>query len=225
MNSIISKLDADKHHANAHAGIQRNFVDGIGLAAETGKGRARIGEGVYANAEPSHAIAAGNSQDAEEENDEDAKRVHVQQHAEVEHDDHGDEALQEQEELALGDEIGFAGFVDQLGDLAHGAVHGQVLQPLIDGQAEEQAENTKQDAEEQELMAVDAKKGHLREVRQLEIGLAACFGRLRPGRGGTQRQHRKRSGDLQKAPQRPANFGSLHQQPAGPRGKQPDPSH
>ncbi len=178
------KLDADEHHADAHAGIQRNFVDRIGLAAETGKGGARIGKRVYANAEPGHAIAAGNSQHAEEENDEDAKRVHVQQHAEIEHDDHGDEALQQQQELALGDQIGFAGFIDQLGNLAHGAVHGQILQPLIDGQAEDQAENTKQDAKEQQLMAVDAKKGHLREVRQLQTGFAARFGRLRPARSG-----------------------------------------
>ena len=58
-----------------------------------------------------------------------------QQHAEVQNDDDGDEDFQNQEELALRDEVGFAGFVDQLGDFAHGAVHRQVFQARINGQA------------------------------------------------------------------------------------------
>jgi hypothetical protein len=47
--------------------------------------------------------------------------------AEVEHDDRPDEDLEDQDELALGDQVGLAGLVDQLGDLAHRLVHRHVV--------------------------------------------------------------------------------------------------
>src|SRR5690349_24020573 len=50
------------------------------------------------------------------------------QHAEVEDDDDGDEDFEDGEELALRDEIGLARLVDQLGDLPHRFVHGEVLE-------------------------------------------------------------------------------------------------
>ena len=40
----------------------------------------------------------------------------------------GDEDLEDQDELALRDQIGLAGLVNQLGDLEHRPVHRQVLQ-------------------------------------------------------------------------------------------------
>ena len=62
------------------------------------------------------------------------------EHAEIQHDDDGDEDLEDGDELALRDQVGLAGLVNQLGDLAHRAVHRQVLQLVEDDQAEEDAE-------------------------------------------------------------------------------------
>ena len=128
--SISSKLDADQHHADTHAGLQRNVVDRVGFAGQTGKRRARIGEGVDPNAEPGHPVAARNSDQAEKKNDGqgDGNRLvrHGRQHAEIKHNDHGNEEPQDQQEFSLGDQVGFAGLVDQFGNLAHGAMHGHI---------------------------------------------------------------------------------------------------
>ncbi len=78
----------------------------------------------------------------------------MQQHAEVKHDHDGDEDLEQQQEFALGDQIGFAGLVDQLGNFPHRAMHRQVLQPRVDDQAEDQAENAEHDPEEQKFVPV-----------------------------------------------------------------------
>ena len=55
-------------------------------------------------------------------------------------------------------EIGFAGFVDQLGNIAHGFVDGQVFQARVNDKSEGQAEQTKENAEEQQRVAVDAQE-------------------------------------------------------------------
>jgi hypothetical protein len=49
----------------------------------------------------------------------------VLQDAEIEDHDHADEDLEEQDELALRDQIGLAGLVNQLGDLTHRRVYRQ----------------------------------------------------------------------------------------------------
>ena len=49
----------------------------------------------------------------------------------------GDEDLEDGDELALRDQVGLAGLVDQLRDLAHRPVHRQVLQLVEDDQAEQ----------------------------------------------------------------------------------------
>ena len=100
--------------------LQRNLVNRIGLAAQPGERRARVREGIHANAEPGHAVASRDAQHAEREND-DARATAfvVQQHAEIQHDDRGDERPQQHQELALRDQIGLAGLVDQLGNFAH----------------------------------------------------------------------------------------------------------
>ena len=118
----------------------------------------------------------------------------VQQHAEIKHDDDGDEALEQQQEFALGDEIGFAGLVDQLGNFAHRAVHRQILQAHEDGESEDQSEDAEEDAEQQELVAVDAEEIDLREIREAQVGLTARGFRRglghRCGRAGrNQRSH------------------------------------
>ena len=91
----------------------------------------------------------------------------MQEHAEIEHDDHGDECFEQEQELALSDQIGFTGFIDEFRNFAHGAVHGEIFQPLINRQAEDQPENAKKNPEEQELMAVDIEKVYLREIGEL----------------------------------------------------------
>ncbi len=76
------------------------------------------------------------------------------QHAKVEHDDGGNEGPQQHQELALRDQIGFAGFVNQFRDFAHGAVHGQVLQTHENHHAEAEAENAEQKPDHQQAVSV-----------------------------------------------------------------------
>ena len=52
------QLDADEQHADAHAGLERDLVAGVRLAAEAGERRAGVGEGVDPDAEPGHRVAA-----------------------------------------------------------------------------------------------------------------------------------------------------------------------
>ena len=63
------QLDRDEQHADAHARRQRNRVAGIRLAAQRRERRARVGEGVDANAEPRDAVAARDADQAEHEDD------------------------------------------------------------------------------------------------------------------------------------------------------------
>ena len=95
---------------------------------------------------------------------------------------------QQHQKFALRDEIRLAGLVDQLGDIAHRLVHGQILESRVDRQAEEQTEDANENAPEEKLVAVDA-AGELNggKIGKLEAGLAARFafrlGRQR-ARGG-----------------------------------------
>ena len=67
------QLDADQQHADAHAGLERDGVDGERLAAEAREGGARVGEGVDADAEPGHAVAAADADQAEQQDDDHAR--------------------------------------------------------------------------------------------------------------------------------------------------------
>ena len=60
------QLNADQHHANAHAGLERNGINRIRLAAQSGKCRPRIGKRVHPDAEPRHTVAAGDADQAEQ---------------------------------------------------------------------------------------------------------------------------------------------------------------
>ena len=64
-----------------------NLENGKGLAAQTGKRRARVGKGVDANAEPRHPVTAGDSNQTEEEDDPHAECRISQQHLEIDQDD------------------------------------------------------------------------------------------------------------------------------------------
>ncbi len=59
------QFDRDQQHADAHSGLQRNRHDGVRFAAQSGEGCAGVGEGVDANSEPRHAVAAGDADEAE----------------------------------------------------------------------------------------------------------------------------------------------------------------
>jgi hypothetical protein len=52
------QLDRDQHHADAHAGAQRDVAHRERLALQAGERRARVGQRVDADAVPRHAVAA-----------------------------------------------------------------------------------------------------------------------------------------------------------------------
>jgi hypothetical protein len=114
MHSIRNSSTLIEQHADGHAGLERNGVDRIGLALEAGEGGARVGEGVDPDAEPRHAVAAGDADQAEEQDDEHARGLEVEQKPEVQDHDDADEHFEEQDELALGDQVSLARLVDQL---------------------------------------------------------------------------------------------------------------
>ena len=119
------------------------------------------------------------------------------QEAEVDDDDEADEELQEQDELALGDQVRLARLVDQLGDLPHRLVHGQVLELAEDHQPEDEAEHTHAEAQRQQRTAADAPDVHLAEIRNLEAGFAAAVlsGRRRGLREDRRRRDQRNHGE------------------------------
>ena len=66
---MMQQLDADQQHADAHARLQRNRVNRERLPAQARERRARIGERVDADAEPRHPVAAGDADQAEQQDD------------------------------------------------------------------------------------------------------------------------------------------------------------
>ena len=164
--------------------MQRDAVNRIGLAAQGSERGARIGKGIDANAEPRDTVTAGDSHETENQNNRqsDRNRLHGSEPAEVHHDHDGDKNPQNQEELSLREEISFAGFVNQFGDVAHGLVNGQVFQARINSQPKAQSKDADDDAEEQKLMAVDSEKRDLGKVGELKAGFATGFvGQSRAG--------------------------------------------
>ena len=55
------QLDADQHHADAHTGLQRDRVTRERLAPQARECRPRIRECIHSDAEPRHAVAAGDA--------------------------------------------------------------------------------------------------------------------------------------------------------------------
>jgi hypothetical protein len=117
------------------------------------------------------------------------------QPAEVEENDSSDEEPENHQELALLQEIGLAGLVDELGDLEHRPVNGHVLELAIDEQPEQHAEGADEDADHQQLIARDALERDRREVRKAKIGFPAVRSRRslclrQQWRSGANRQRR-----------------------------------
>jgi hypothetical protein len=163
------QLDADEEHPHAHARLERDRVDGKRLAREAREGGAGVRERVDSHAEPRHPVAAADADQAEGEDDQHLRRVELQQHAEVEHDDDADERFEDQQELTLGDQVRFAGLVDQLRDLPHRRVHRQTLELAEDHDPEEEPEHADDQADHQEIAAVHASDRDRAEIGNLEI--------------------------------------------------------
>src|SRR5204863_2439021 len=159
------QLDADQKHADAHTGLERNCINRVGLASETGKRGARVGECIYANAEPGDAVAARNADQTEQQNHRQCQidwlPGHRPQNSEVGDDDDRNEDPQDHDELALRDEISLAGLVNQFRDFLHRAMNRQVLQLNENYQSEHQAEKTEDQPDEQELVTIDAQESDL----------------------------------------------------------------
>src|SRR5215469_6564122 len=188
------EFHADEHHSDAHAGFEGNVVDRIRLAAQARESGPGVREGVDANAEPRHGVTASHSDEAEEKNDGQRGAYRLagngSEYAEIQNDDDSDEDPKEEEKFALGDQVGFAGFVDQLGDFPHGAVYGHVLQSHENGHAKGQTQDADDNPEQKKFVAVDTQEGHGRKIGQAEIGLTPGFigWSSQKGNGGKQRQ-------------------------------------
>ncbi len=85
------ELDADEQHADAHAGLERDRVDRVGLAPEARERRARVRERVHADAEERDRAAARDADDAEDEDEGDDADGLALEHAVVDDDDGADE--------------------------------------------------------------------------------------------------------------------------------------
>ena len=144
------QFNADQHHSDAHTRAQRNLINRIGLTAKARKRRPRVRKCVHANPEPCNAVTSQNSHDAEEQNHRYFRRFVVTQHAEIQHDDGSDENPKQKEKLALIDEVGLAGFVDQLRNFAHRAMHGQILKPHVNRHAECEAKKAEKNSPDQQ---------------------------------------------------------------------------
>ncbi len=123
-------------------------------------------------------------------------------------DDHGNERPQDQDEAALGDEIGLARLVNQLGHFEHRRVHRQILELHVRGQAEEQAERAHQQPPHQQLAAVDAPEFRARHVGQHQVHLAA---RTLGGGPGSRLDRLRRSHHAARRPEDPAHQDDQHQ--------------
>src|SRR4029077_15407198 len=171
------------------------LVDRKRFAAKAGERSARVGECVYPNPKPGHPVAARNADHAEQQNDGHTHRLKFQQYTEVEQDDDRDEHPQQHQEFALSDQVSLAGLVNQFGNLEHGAMYRQILQPSVDRQAESQTEQTEKNSNRQQAMTVHAEKGHLREVWKLQAGFAGGFLSLLGEGGRTANRHRSEGDD------------------------------
>ena len=158
-----------------------NRVAGERFPAQAGESRARVGERVHANAEPRHAIAARNADQAECQNDDHLHGCQAAQKAEIEHDDRANEELQNQQKPALREQVGFAGFVDQLRDFQHGLMYRQVAQMRVHRQPEHKAQDTDPQANLKNCRALNAAHESSRvQVRELQFLFGRHQGRRSP---------------------------------------------
>jgi hypothetical protein len=168
-----------------------------GMAYQRGERGSGIGERVDTDAEPRDAVAARHSDEAEEQDDahlegrEPARDVtrgvdaRHRERAEVHEHDGPDEDPEEDQELALLEEIGLAGLVDQLRDLGHGLMDRETPDSGVGGDPEHHAQDADDEPEQEKVVPVQpAREGHRVEVRQREIRLASLVLLRERRRGG-----------------------------------------
>ena len=199
------QFDRDQQHADAHAGLQRNGKAWVRFAAQSCKCRPRVRECIHANPEPRHTVAACDANQAEPQDDGQGYRniSHRRQPAEVHRDNDRNESPEQNNELALRDEIRLARLIDQFGNFAHRTMNRQVLQLHIDRQAEQQPADAKQQSDHQQGVPVNAEKIHARQIRQCQVGFSSAPLLLRTGKGRKQQAQNSRHGfvrTLQKYP-------------------------
>ncbi len=188
---------------------------GIGLAREAGEGGARVRERIHPDPEPRHPVAAGDADEAEQKNDDHLDRREAADHRprrvgglgqrpEVDRDDGADEKPQNKEKAALRGEIGLARLVNQLGDLPHRPMHGEIAQLGVLRETEEQAERTDHEPPQQQGPPADPTQEHgLIQIRQHERRFTSG-GVLRGGSGvleeSEEREQRRRTRHAQRSP-------------------------
>ena len=157
----------------------------VRLSGEAGEGGARVGKRVHADPEPRHTVAARDADQAEEQDDDHLHRGETtdghaggvygfRQRAEVHGHDRADEDPENKKEAALREQVRLTRLVDQLGDLPHRPVHGEVLELRVLGESEQQSERANHEAPQQQRPSPDAAKERgLIEIGQHERGLAA----------------------------------------------------
>ena len=112
---------------------------------------------------------------------------------EVDADDDGDEDPEQDQELALLQQVGLAGLPDELGDLPHRAVDRQIAQSEEDDETEDQAERADDESVGKQVAAGDAVELDRVQVGQDEAGLTpVCSRRPRPQAPGPEEKPRAR---------------------------------
>src|SRR5207248_2734380 len=97
--------DRDEQHSDAHSGPERNGVAGIRLSAKARECGARVREGVDPDSKPRDAVAAGDAEEAERQDDDDLRGLKAYQDLEVQKNHEADEQLEQQDEFSLRDEV------------------------------------------------------------------------------------------------------------------------
>ena len=133
------KFNADEQHADAHTGLQGDFVTRVWLAFEAGERAARIGEGIDTDAKPGDAGAAANADDAEHQDDEHLDGGEMLQETKIENDDGANECFQNQQKLDLGNSTSYR-FRKSARKFRASNCERRILQLVIDHQAENQAQ-------------------------------------------------------------------------------------
>src|SRR5213078_3483699 len=102
-----------------------------------------------------------------------------------------DKEPQKKQEATLGEQVRLAGLVDQLGDLAHGAMHRKVAQLRVLRESEQQSQRADHQSPKQQPPASHPEEGGLVQIGQHERGFAA---RSMLGWGGVLQQSENHSG-------------------------------
>ena len=166
------EFDADEHHADAHAGLEGDGVDGIGQTLEACESSAGVGEGVDTNAEPSNTIAAQNADDAEKNNDGNLSGGFLEQPAEIHDNDSSDDGPKYGDKFALVDEVGFAGFVNEFGDFQHAGVDWHGFEFFVDHDAEIEAGSANQQSAVEECFTGETEESGVIEIWKHQVRFA-----------------------------------------------------